>query len=381
MIIQKKNNNLRDSRIELLRIIAAIMILSHHIIQHSGNMINGLIQSPLSVNQFATTLFGSWGQLGVSIFVIITSWFSINNRGVRILPILKIIVETWIYCILISCVYMLIGIRISFRTLIEELLTPLYPRNYWFITTYILFCFIIPILREGLYNISEKLLKGLCVSLILMVPVYNIFYQNPGPYLADFCTLFVLTFYFKRNPNCLIEKYRKLILCISLICSVSCTMLLCIVGTQFNNQTILNQMVRFHDNRNILTFIQAFAIFFVFINIRSFKPKIINLLSQTSLAVYIISENILIRGDGGTDTIWETVFRLRSLFNSDACTINFIFNLLLTIVFTFIAVFIIDFVRIQLEKHIFSIGRIKKLIYRIESFFTEEEKDRARIKS
>ncbi len=73
--------NIRDSRIELLRIIAAIMILFHHIVQHSAPTLNGLIQSPLSSSQIIATIFGNGGQLGVSIFIIITSWFSLSGGG------------------------------------------------------------------------------------------------------------------------------------------------------------------------------------------------------------------------------------------------------------------------------------------------------------
>ena len=72
---------MRDSRIELLRIVAAIMILSHHIVQHSGNEMGQLIASPLSVNQFISAAFGSWGQLGVTIFIIISSWFLAESGG------------------------------------------------------------------------------------------------------------------------------------------------------------------------------------------------------------------------------------------------------------------------------------------------------------
>lgn len=71
----------RDSRLEFLRVVAAFLILAHHAIQHGGTELNSLIQSEFSINQFWSTLIGSWGQLGVTIFVIISSWFLTDNRG------------------------------------------------------------------------------------------------------------------------------------------------------------------------------------------------------------------------------------------------------------------------------------------------------------
>ena len=70
---------IRDSRIELLRIISALLILCHHAIQHGGIVSKEFIQSNVSVNQLWSTLIGSWGQLGVTVFIIIASWFSLEN--------------------------------------------------------------------------------------------------------------------------------------------------------------------------------------------------------------------------------------------------------------------------------------------------------------
>ena len=71
----------RDSRIELMRIIAAFLVLAHHAIQHGGNELNSLIQSPISLNQAYSTIIGSWGQLGVTLFVLISCWFMTDTGG------------------------------------------------------------------------------------------------------------------------------------------------------------------------------------------------------------------------------------------------------------------------------------------------------------
>ena len=75
-----EKNKKRDSRLEFIRIVATLMILFHHIIQHSGQDLNSLIKSPVSTNQFISVILGSWGQLGVTIFVILTSWFLTDIR-------------------------------------------------------------------------------------------------------------------------------------------------------------------------------------------------------------------------------------------------------------------------------------------------------------
>ena len=71
----------RDSRIELLRIISSLMILSHHAIQHGGEGIYSFIHTHPSLNQLYSVAIGSWGQLGVSVFIIITAWYSVDKMG------------------------------------------------------------------------------------------------------------------------------------------------------------------------------------------------------------------------------------------------------------------------------------------------------------
>lgn len=85
----------RDSKFELLRIAAMLMIVVAHAMQHVGGGNCDAIWAPLSLNQAMVTLIGSWGQLGVSLFVIIALWFTIERETVRTRKLFVLVASTW----------------------------------------------------------------------------------------------------------------------------------------------------------------------------------------------------------------------------------------------------------------------------------------------
>ena len=67
-----KNKNHRSSNIELLRIIAMIMIIAHHVSVHSGFVYPGEI---ISFNRLWIQFIQLGGKIGVNIFVLISGYF------------------------------------------------------------------------------------------------------------------------------------------------------------------------------------------------------------------------------------------------------------------------------------------------------------------
>lgn len=73
----------RSLNFELLRILAMLMIVASHATQHSGSGDWALISGKFSLNVFATYLFGTYGQTGVILFVIISSWFLCTSNSIH----------------------------------------------------------------------------------------------------------------------------------------------------------------------------------------------------------------------------------------------------------------------------------------------------------
>lgn len=72
----KENNKIRNSNIELLRIIAILFIILSHLgifATHNYLLIN-------KTNYFISETFTLLGEIGTNIFIIISSWFLIDSK-------------------------------------------------------------------------------------------------------------------------------------------------------------------------------------------------------------------------------------------------------------------------------------------------------------
>ncbi len=344
-------NSTRDSRLELLRVIAAFLILCHHAIQHGGNTLNLFIETSFSINQLWSTVIGSWGQLGVTVFVIITCWFSTDksrkNGGGTAKKILQASSVAWGYSLCICGLLLLFRFHLSVSIIAKTLLTPVYPLAYWYVTTYIIFVALLPILKIALFNISDKQLTYLCIVLVILSPVYNFYFENIGGYISYFITIYFCVAYLREHRDCFIVKHPKIVfagLSLFIICGIS---VVSIFSYSMGHPGLVHILNKLHDCKNIITLIQGFALFFCFLGMRPFKSRIINELALTAYGTYIITENIALRGENGaTSILWNGLFKMNAAYQGD----NFIIYSIFVCLVTFVAAMIIDYIRILIKR-------------------------------
>jgi len=70
----------RDSNFELLRIVSMLFIIAHHLAHHGGYKFGQLF----NLDNFILTFFISGGKLGVSLFVMITGYYMIKAKDIKI---------------------------------------------------------------------------------------------------------------------------------------------------------------------------------------------------------------------------------------------------------------------------------------------------------
>ncbi len=71
---------LRDSNLELFRIITMLLIVAHHYVVNSGLTApdGPIFAEPLSSDSLYLLLIGAWGKIGINCFVLITGYFIDN---------------------------------------------------------------------------------------------------------------------------------------------------------------------------------------------------------------------------------------------------------------------------------------------------------------
>lgn len=77
---QKTSRAMRDSNIELFRIITMIMIVAHHYVVNSGLLDIVEAQRSLGTQDIFLLIFGSEGKTGINCFVLITGYFMCKSN-------------------------------------------------------------------------------------------------------------------------------------------------------------------------------------------------------------------------------------------------------------------------------------------------------------
>ena len=74
----------RDSNIELYRILMMLLIIAHHYVVNSGLDTKGgpIYADPLSAPSLFLLLFGAWGKMGLNCFVLVTGYYMCHGPEV-----------------------------------------------------------------------------------------------------------------------------------------------------------------------------------------------------------------------------------------------------------------------------------------------------------
>lgn len=155
---------MRNSNIELLRIVAMFLIVLHHFSVHGTWPEPGSF--PLSSEAMIAVLsFG--GKIGVNIFVLITGYFMMTSRF-RLKSLLRVILETLFYSYILVILFYLITPGNMSAGRIHKALMPVVSGEYWFITNFIALMFVSPLLNALYGRIGNSgLAKAVAIGFVM----------------------------------------------------------------------------------------------------------------------------------------------------------------------------------------------------------------------
>lgn len=143
----QSDKKVRNSNLECMRIVCMLLIVAYHYCMHGNG--NGILRTESSWNHVWAILFGSWPEIGVYGFVMISSYFLSEQKGIKSKKAVVMVIQAFLFSMMISAI--VFGLRLepfSLAVFLKEALTPYYSQ-YWFVTTYLIFYLISPILGGG----------------------------------------------------------------------------------------------------------------------------------------------------------------------------------------------------------------------------------------
>ena len=99
---------LRDSNLELFRILTMLLIVAHHYVVNSGltSPDGPIVANPLATDSIFLLLIGAWGKIGINCFVLITGYFMCKSE-ITATKFVKLLFEIMFYKIIIGLIFIL----------------------------------------------------------------------------------------------------------------------------------------------------------------------------------------------------------------------------------------------------------------------------------
>lgn len=364
-------NNSRKSGFELLRIIFIFMIIIAHAIAFSGNEKYCLLKEELSINNCFSICFSIWGQLGVYGFVALSSYFLTEKSRVKMSKILKIILETYIFCISFCIIGYIFKIpNFGFKEIIKEIL-PFGNYQYWFINVYLFFIILCPYIHKFCKGLKEHELKKLLIVLTVLIPIYNIFWENIGGKLSNFIYVFILMYFIKNYKLDFFEKNAKKMVIVLSTIHLSLCLLLFVLGNVLNIKKYFDILIMLRgpiQGANLIIILDAISLVFIFKKYK-FSSKIINSIGKTTLGIYVIHDNFILCdtlfGYNKKSLLWENIFNVSSFLNTNIYPIYIIGISVITLL---ICSIIDKFTNLFLNKVLGS-NKVSKICSKIDNWY------------
>ena len=338
----------RDSRFELVRIVAIIFIILGHILSQSGD-----VASDLMLNRFFVNYLGNLGRISVNLFLFIGIWFMIDKEFNSI-RIVKLWAEVFIYSITIEVVIFVLCPHFNNLQNVILCLFPVFGKRLWFASIYIILLIFAPLLNEICKLLTANKLKLFCILQFIFISVYSTLSPFQDTTLCNitwFFFIYFVVYYLKKN--CEYKKFnsKKLILSafVMYFLLASGVMFLNEMNSYISNYKILKITHRLlaqclFDFKSVPAFIISIFLFLAVLNFKSFKNKVINYISASTFAVYIFHQV-----PGWYDILWNKIFKVNSLINSEF----YILYTLTIVVVLFIIVMILEIIRKRCIESIF----------------------------
>lgn len=307
----------RNSSIELLRIIAMLMILSHHFVLHNGSPLSTFPLTP--AREIFSFIFLSGGKIGVAIFFSISTWFLISSeqsikKNFKRIWLMERELLFWSLTLLVVFVCIRRSL-LSSSTLLGSFL-PTITNLWWYATSYAAFLAILPFLQYALVAMGPKmhaqltLLLSIVFGILSLLPIrtiYNIYITDVYGFIYLFIIISFYKLYLKKlnTKQLLLILFAGIAIAIVIIIAKDIILLIALPDSPGAYAAAYSPFRNF-ALPTIMVGLSMFLLFDKF----NFYNKPINFIAKSSFAVYLISEYPPMR-----TWLWSNVFNLKYIYS------------------------------------------------------------------
>ena len=299
-------NKVRNSSVELLRIVAMVFIVMSHYCVHNGMDRNEIT---FGFNN-ALLSWGALGNLGVIIFVMITGFFMCRSK-LKLQSVFRTAFATWFYSVVLFAVAMLSDSNsVSVKTAIKSFL-PISSSHYWFVSAYFALLLFVPFINKLISVLTRRQFFAVnCIMVIMwaVLPTFTdkTFYSNE---LTAFVMYYMLGAYISIYPDAFFAKKSG---CAVMAAGSLAAAMLQSAATLFGESAVplFVRELNWYSRSSLFMIIAAVSMLAFFSKL-CISNRFINTLASCTFGVYLIHENIFVR-----PFLWQTLFRVEDFKNS-----------------------------------------------------------------
>ena len=302
----------RNSSIELLRIVIMLMIVGCHFATHGGFSFDN---QTITIPRLWWNVIEMGGNFGVDVFVIISGYFLIENRSLRLdfKKICKLWGQLFFYSVALFFFAFAIGKGTIAPTSIIKSLFPVSFSQWWFASTYFVMFLLHPYLNRLLLSFDKGQYQKFVVFLFIIwsiIPTFTTssFQSND---LIEFLMYYSIAGYIKLyglNPAIKSRQWFILWFSFSLLTYLSCVVFM-VLGTRY--EIFATHAIYFYGRQSVLTIFRAISFFMAFATKKMKYSRVINTVSSATFGVYLLHDSNLLR-----PYLWKEVFQNASYQNT-----------------------------------------------------------------
>ncbi len=339
--IKRGVEKIRNSSVELFRIISMLIIIAHHYVVNSGllEVINE--SNHLEENDIFLFLFGWGGKTGINCFILVTGYYMCTSK-ITLKKYIKLLSERYFYAIVFFFIFLVTGyMTFSIKDFLKVLI-PFFNISDGFVSCFLLFYLLIPFLNKLIKVLNEKEHAILLLILLFIYTILPSFMKATVTfnYVTWFCVLYFIASFLRLYSKKWMENTRlwAALTIISLLLSWTSVVLFAYIGKIIKNTEITYFLVS--DSNKVLALTTGITAFMLFKNIKLKQHKWINLIASSTFGVLLIHAN----SDAMRQWLWKDMLQNVTFYNSSYLILHAIISVLVV----FVVCTIIDQIRIKL---------------------------------
>ena len=284
----------RQSNMELMRIVAMVLIIAGHFGSHSGFMFSG---KTLSANRLWVEFFEIGGNISVNLFVLLSGYFRIGSPGFKSEKLIRLWLQLIFYSLGIYLVFVILGKDpLSLGEIIRRAL-PVSFIQWWFASTYFVLALFSPLLNRLLNSFSPKQYRGfLALNCICWCVIPTVTGQTfESNHLLWFIFLYSLAGYI-RLYGVKTDLSAGRLIALSMVCAM--LTFLSVVALDVLSMRIEyfeDKRFYFYDIQRIPLLVISVLLFLGFTRLRMKQSRLINFYASAMFGVYLIHDHEYVR--------------------------------------------------------------------------------------